>query len=409
MFEAQRITTLFLVFAILNALFSFFSCNDTGSISPLEVEKFDTIALTKTWEQPIPHLEIPEGLQSISAESCGSCHQEIYQEWQKSTHSVAFQDLQFQAEMKKDRVLVCLNCHTPLQDQQEYILLGHLDGDYKKPAILPNPDFDRKLQGESITCATCHVRDGFIIGFNGNTDSPHRTKANPGFLSEKLCLSCHNVVDQLSPVLVCSFETGDEWINNWASEQGKTCISCHMPETKRPIVGGFDSRKSHFHNFPGSGIPKFFDMEPQKLDGLSIEESNFDKSYKLGDEIRFKITIENKYAGHKVPTGDPERFVLITFRLFDEADSLLNCSIKRIGEEWEWYPKAKQISENNLLPFEIREYTYSLHPQKKGLYKFSVEVSKHRMTEKNAESDGILGKYPLSTNIHSNEYFFEVK
>ncbi|MBK8503570.1 MAG: hypothetical protein IPL46_15965 [Saprospiraceae bacterium] len=61
----------------------------------------DIIPLTKHWEIAIAHQEIPDGLSSISAASCGSCHQEIYKDWKQSTHSVAFQDLQFQAEWKK--------------------------------------------------------------------------------------------------------------------------------------------------------------------------------------------------------------------------------------------------------------------------------------------------------------------
>ena len=73
------------------------------------VKHLDTIPLTKHWEKAIPYQEIPEGLVSISAKSCSTCHLDIYNEWAQSTHAVAFQDMQFQAEMKKDGVLTCLN------------------------------------------------------------------------------------------------------------------------------------------------------------------------------------------------------------------------------------------------------------------------------------------------------------
>ena len=98
-------------------LFIFYTCRNSGHEQ--KVDARNIVPLTKHWEKAIPLQEIPEGLVSLSAENCGSCHQEIYKEWKQSTHAVAFQDLQFQAEWKKDNTYVCLNCHTPLQEQQE--------------------------------------------------------------------------------------------------------------------------------------------------------------------------------------------------------------------------------------------------------------------------------------------------
>src|SRR3990172_5401685 len=119
--------------------------------------------LTQYWEKAIPNLKVPEGLESLSASECGDCHEEIYHEWQQSNHAIALQDLQFQAEWAKDDSLwVCLNCHTPMQNQQEFIILGKRDGDYFQPVKQVNPHFDPELLEESITCAVCHVRDGAV-------------------------------------------------------------------------------------------------------------------------------------------------------------------------------------------------------------------------------------------------------
>ena len=41
--------------------------------------------LTNSWEKAIPTQEVPEGLTSLSAKSCGACHQEHYKEWKKET------------------------------------------------------------------------------------------------------------------------------------------------------------------------------------------------------------------------------------------------------------------------------------------------------------------------------------
>lgn len=378
------------------------NCSNLG-----ETEDFqhnDTIPLTKHWEKAIPNQTIPEGLSSIRAKDCGSCHSEIYKEWKESTHAVAFQDLQFQAEWKKDNVYACLNCHIPLQNQQEFIVTGLLNGDYKTPAKIPNPYFDKKLQLESITCATCHVRDGNVIGAIGSTNAPHKTIKDVKFLSEQICISCHNVVEKLSPTLVCTFETGDEWNNNWAKKSGKTCISCHMPKIERSISLGMQKRNSHSHSFPGSGIPKFFGMKAIGMDNLEIKESTIKGKYTIGNNINYSLVVKNSYAGHSVPTGDPERFFLITFQLIDNQGNIIKKEEHRIGEEWQWYPVAKKLSDNNLQPKEERKFIFDYIISQKEKLTLFVEVTKHRITKENAKHNGILGKYPLFINIFKKQY-----
>jgi len=70
---------------------------------------------------------------------------------------------------------------------------GLIAGDYHRPVEVSNPDFDLMLKEEAITCAVCHVRDGFVIGPYGNTEAPHPVKKDPPILSVQACLSCHNV------------------------------------------------------------------------------------------------------------------------------------------------------------------------------------------------------------------------
>ncbi|MBI2259917.1 MAG: hypothetical protein HYU67_13590 [Flavobacteriia bacterium] len=368
----------------------------------------DTVPLTKYWESPIPHQKVPKGLSSLSAKSCGACHQEIYNEWKESTHAIAYQDLQFQAELNKDHILTCLNCHTPLQNQLKYIITGFVNGDYKTPVKKKNPNFDKALQAESITCASCHVRDGKVIGAIGYPNTPHLTQKNPEFLKESLCISCHNVVDQVSPVLVCSFETGDEWKNNWASKEGKNCISCHMETKHRPLMPGFPERKGHFHAFPGSGIPKLFNRKTHRLESLNFIESTIPKTVKVNESLNYFITLQNENAGHSVPTGDPERFIFTTFTLLDNKGQVVVQEKHRIGEKWKWYPNAEKLEDNNLKPKEKRTYSFTNEIKNKGKYVLKVEVTKHRMNEENAKFNQILGKYPLSITVFEKKYTIEV-
>lgn len=400
--------TLILILFFVAVLIAFFTdCSHSGKETASQ--KNDTIPLTKHWESAIPNQRVPQGLVSLRAKDCGACHNEIYKEWKQSIHAVAFQDLQFQAEWKKDNVSVCLNCHTPLQNQQEFIVTGFLNGNYETPVQIPNPYFDKLLQQESITCASCHVRDGNVIGTIGTTNAPHKTVKDADFLSEKLCISCHNVVDQLNPVLVCTFETGDEWMNNWAAEEGKNCVTCHMAEKERAIVHQGQIRKSHYHGFPGSGIPKFYNTKVEGLNGLEIFTDMPENVYASGDRLFYTLKVKNSFAGHKVPTGDPERFFLIIFTISDQDGNVLKKETHRIGEQWQWYPEAKQLSENNLKPLEERVYdfTYDI-PDVEGL-NLMVEIEKHRMTKENAMYHGILEDYPLSISVFSRKYEIKIK
>ena len=364
----------------------------------------DTIPLTKHWEKAVPHQEVPSGIMTLKAKDCGSCHQEIYEEWKKSTHSVALQDPQFQAEMKKDDIYACLNCHIPLQNQQEYIVTGLLDGDHKRPVRTPNPDFDKELQQESITCAACHVRDGKVIGTIGMEGAIHAGKVDTEFLSEKLCISCHNVVDELNPVLVCTFETGDEWKDNWAIREGKNCISCHMEEIERPIFQGGKVRKSHFHSFPGSGIPKFYDMESVGLNGLETFPDSLPETIATGETLKYTLRLKNSNAGHNVPTGDPERFFLIDFYLKNASGDTLKTTQYRIGEKWEWYPVAKKVEDNNMRPREERDFVFEYPVKQSGAMSLTVKLTKHRITKENADYNGLTEEYPMFIDVFEKEH-----
>lgn len=364
--------------------------------------------LTHSWEFAVPNQDIPEGLASLSAEQCGVCHQQHYEEWKQSTHAHAWNDLQFQSELKKESSpFMCINCHIPLQNQQEFIIEGLIDGDIYQPVKTPNPHFDKELQLEGITCAGCHVRNNTVIGTTGTDKAPHATTKDPEFLSETLCISCHNAVAVVTPTLACSFETADEWkAGPYFGE--KTCIDCHMEPINREIVPGYGERLSHRHYFAGSGIPKFDTVETQALIGLGYYPGEIKPSYRVNDSIAFSLTLKNEFAGHNVPTGDPERFFLIVFTLTDEGGNQLATTTQRIGEQWEWYPQAKKLSDNNLKPKEERRFDFIYVPTETGKLTLTATVTKHRLNQESADYNKLGSNYPLFITVFTQEYMVTV-
>ncbi len=394
---------------IIVASLMFVSCeSEKGKVEKVQEKEVEIHPLENSWDFAVPNQMPPKGLTSLSAEQCGACHQDHYKEWKMSTHAHAWTDLQFQAEIKKESSpFMCINCHIPLQNQQEFIIEGLIDGNIYQPVKKKNPKFDKALQQEGITCAACHVRNNTIIGPTGTDKAPHKTVKDTAHLSENLCITCHNAVAVITPTLACSFETGDEW-KAGPFYGKKNCKSCHMEEIHRSIVPGYEPRLSHFHGFPGSGIPKFDTVETNILNGLEIYPSVLPKSIKISESIDYSLKVKNEHAGHRVPTGDPERFFIISFTVLNTKGDTLDVKTERIGEHWEWYPLAKKISDNNLMPGEERKFNFSYQAKKKELLKVIVKVEKHRLSQKNADYNKLGSSYPLYITIFEEKHFVRV-
>ncbi len=364
--------------------------------------------LTRSWERAVPAQDTPDGLETLRAAECGECHSAIYEEWKTTAHALALEDLQFQAEWRKDDNLwLCLNCHTPLENQLERIVTGLKNGDFRSPVAHPNDRFDATLRDEGITCAACHVRDGTILGPGLAEDAPHPVASGAGLLSQQMCEGCHNVQEQLSETLICTFATGDEWRASGLAEEGKGCIDCHMPAVMRPLVEGGDVRPGHEHTWMGAGVAKLPQLvEPLRMahvPGYDVEVRARRTSSDTGEKVLIDASIMNARAGHELPTGDPERFITLDLVLLDDSDVSHWSHTERIGELWEWAPEAKQISDNSLKPGERREFHYavSLSHGVDDLLFVEIIARNHRMTEENARAMGIYGRYPLAVEtIH---------
>jgi nitrate/TMAO reductase-like tetraheme cytochrome c subunit len=390
MFKKIIIPILILIAVISIALFNLLNNNPTENFS-------------NPWEKAIPHQAIPKGLTSLSSKECGLCHTSHYNEWKNSTHAMAWKDVQFQAEIAKESSpYMCINCHIPLQNQQEYVITGLEEGDIYKPIQHKNPNFDDQLQQEGINCASCHVRDGAVISMEVSNKAPHKSIQNKEHLSEQLCISCHNAVAVITPELVCTFETGDEW-KAGPYYKTKNCKTCHMPELQRPVAEGSAPIKSSMHYFMGSGIPKHDTLSVERLDGIVFSFNPIKEHYDSNDSIIISATATNSLAGHRVPTGDPERFIISELSIVElSTENIVAIDSFRIGELWEWYPSAKKIGDNNLNPGESRVYKIATKLPK-GNYRFMLKAYKHRITDEMVVYNKLGDSYPTSI------LFFELK
>ena len=252
----------------------------------------------------VGELATPAGLPNLSASTCGACHTEIYAEWSASAMGQGWVDPVFQADFVREHsAYVCLNCHTPLQQQRPEIIHGLVS---LKPIVgagVTNPTYDPKLRDEGVTCAACHVRDGQVLGSIAAVTAPHSHTVDPEFGNADLCASCHQV--QGPPFSSLRRPIADvvgEW-SQWQAATGRTetCKDCHMPEVVRQLTAHTPPRRSGSHRFPGAWDDTFV-RSAIRIDAVARTAT------------AITVTITN-LSGHRFPTDDPLRAALVTAAL----------------------------------------------------------------------------------------------
>ena len=347
--------------------------------------------LRDDFKEAVPFQAVPAGIKGIRAADCAVCHREIYEEWKSSYHARAFVDPFFQAFWRKDEFIwICLNCHTPLVNQQPFLIKGLEGGSVSRPIREPNKDYDVELQGEGITCAACHLRDGVILGPYEDSDAPHPTRYDPRFRTTGICYTCHQV-----PGGPFQFYNGGpcatyfEFEGNPWAEKGYVCQTCHMPEVERAVAAGGTIRKGGRHLWQGGHSPEMVRK------ALTVEVEGDKKSYDPGETARFTLTLENSGAGHRIPTGDPDRFFTVSFKVVDGAGRVLREKKRTIGRWILWKPVIVEVYENRPAPLESLTYRfdYQISADYEGL-SLVAEVAYNIMSER---SHGVLEtKYGLT-------------
>lgn len=391
------------------------------AVALTDLEKADAFYATRpTFQRPLAtHQEPPKGLADLSAESCGQCHTEIYQEWKLSTHSHAWEDdAQFMAELHKSRTTngdtgwMCVNCHTPISNQLPELVTGLNGGKLNEPVYVKNPAFDRKLQAEAITCATCHVRDGAILGpWGDQTHAPHPVKREVNLLTEQTCARCHQAEAVFPEInLGCFFDTGSQFASSPAAMRGETCQSCHMPQVERPaaIQPGLPVRKTRRHWFGGSLIPKkpeyAAELEPLRKvygSGLEISVSPAGGECKSAQACTHAtVSVANSHAGHHVPTGDPERHVEVHIVVRD-GDTTIQEHDMFFGSKYKWWPKIEKTSDTRIPAGEYKTLKLELPP-----HPVTVEVTawKYRMYADAFKLHELEGKYVRGREFHASTW-----
>ena len=341
------------------------------------------------YERPFPAQRVPRGLTSLSAGECGRCHVAIYREWKQSVHAQSWSDIQFQAELHKESGVqwMCVNCHTPLRNQLDSVVVLLRGNDVGRPVRRANPGFEPALKAEGITCAACHVRDGAVEGPFGDTRAPHAVRYNPAFRSADLCLRCHQAVQAYpGKNFICAFRTGDEWQARPPVERAQVCQDCHMPAVQRPLAPGGPARRTGLHGWIGSHLPKGGETAPALWDSMAAQLppgvallADPAPRAAAGSTATWSVRAVNANAGHRLPTGDPERSVWIQLLAIGPAGDSLARAEHRIEQRYQWSPVVRKLADNRLAPGESTTVTLRYRVDRKSTRLNSSHIQKSRM------------------------------
>ena len=315
------------------------------------------------------------------ARLCSMCHSNIpidssnaapYALWLGSMKANASRDPYWLAKVREEVALnplaaavienKCLSCHAPAQ---QYAYRGNME-----PLALSKLNVSGE---EGVTCTVCHqigaaglgtkksFTAGFLISDTEQIFGPH---ANPfampmlhhtGYeptqakhiLDAALCGTCHTVI---TPVLNENGKSvGEfveqapylEWLVSSYPAEGRTCQSCHMPQSgtpayiaHRPPGGPFPPTSPRLpfgrHSFSGAnvrGAEMLAEVLPQNVDAFA--QASARASAMLSTAVDLKLSVSRKgsaleltvdvknLAGHKLPTAYPSRRLWLHVKALD--------------------------------------------------------------------------------------------
>ncbi|HEY5673896.1 MAG TPA: multiheme c-type cytochrome [Malonomonas sp.] len=296
-------------------------------------------------------VEVPQNFEPgdfESPEKCANCHRDIYNDWSKSMHAMAWEDKWYQPDYMLAHQqtngatdTLCGACHAPIA---------------ARTGLLPPADgskFDATSR-RGISCDFCHTVTGVSQMFNmGHISEPGNTKIGPRGDGRSLyhevkntglhtkadfCGSCHMVIHPATGTHI--IDTWDDWKNNEYGKQNITCQDCHM--SPGPGVNNTPGRASlmgkqredlAFHGFIGGssyvqdqmGHPEQAEMSREFL--RAAAEVNLAQQVKDDGTLELTVDVHNVGAGHKIPTGTTYiRIMWLQVEVTDNAGNLVYSS-----------------------------------------------------------------------------------
>jgi hypothetical protein len=301
--------------------------------------------------------------------NCANCHAEIYRQWSASAHAGAAINRHFLdvfagtdwsgqpgrgwsfADAHPEARAVCVACHLP--------------GVAADDPVAEDPRLASGVAREGIHCDICHKvaatslsahpelvgiehgrlaldmvrpRAGRQIFF-GPLDDAERGQDTyaPIYRSSLYCASCH----EGTLFGTRAYTTFSEWRGSAYARAGVQCQNCHMKPDGvltniAPGHGGVEREPGTLasHRLAGASDAAFL---------RSAVELRVDARQEAGVGIALTTTVRPIGVGHRLPTGSPDRHLILLVQAQDRHGAELSpTSGPVIGPEGGWGPRAER-------------------------------------------------------------------
>jgi Cytochrome c554 and c-prime len=292
-----------------------------------------------------------------AAARCAECHGELFSQWKESRHARAATSDSYLRARKVAGGAECARCHEPLAKLVEADHPASRDG--------VNCDVCHTMATVEVTgpSATFRLRPDERTKYGPLCDAVdhyfHKMGCSPLHAESQFCAACHH---WSTPVLAAAevrvFGEYEEWRESGYAKRSVSCQDCHMPWNVAPLAVGSAARVNAAHH-------GFWGETGELRKGSLTVKTTIEQT---GERLRLQILVKNSGAGHYVPTGLPERRVVLEATTLDASERELDRAertygkilVNVAGDTVPFFSAVKQASDTRLAPEEERKETLEL-------------------------------------------------
>jgi hypothetical protein len=296
------------------------------------------------------------------ATRCGECHGAIAKEWKTSAHARAESSALYAAMRSKTDRDACDRCHAPLAKLAEA---------------------DNFAIHDAVGCDVCHtVREvstpgtyemhlNDIVKYGPLCDAKdnyfHKVGCSPFHGTSEFCSACHSLTWHTPGGETLTVQSEfEEWRGSLYGGSRIECQSCHMPGAHDAVAVGSPARP---------GVPNHaFSLDELRKTALAVSVTVRD----VGKNLDVSVALKNNHAGHDIPSGLPERRLILRTSIVDAAGTSLKSAEHSYGRVLvdeqgpaPFYAATRAAEDSRIAPLETRQQDFQLPAPDRG----SVDVT----------------------------------
>lgn len=292
-----------------------------------------------------------------SSERCSECHEAAATGWRGSAHARAATSTTFVRMRERGASTTdCAPCHAPLEAWA--------------PAAIAD---------EGVSCDACHAGNEIVDGHlalrlddnvrygpleDAHDHYFHRMGASPLHASARFCGSCHDLAREVGGTTIPIYSELREWSEGPYAAEGVECQHCHMPARAGLVATGSAPRDAvSDHGFFGTRG----DLRSRALEMRVRARGE-------GEHVSLVVSLRNRRAGHRVPSGMPGRRIVIRARVLDRAGTevasahhaLGRVLVDADGQETTHHDAVRVASDERIAPRATLEIPMTLEAPRAG-------------------------------------------